>query len=148
MKLLTVLVVLLALVGCSPAAEPIVAAPPSTAATTASARTSTAARPTSVPVSTDLPAAPPVEQWVEKASGFQQTLDLEMRTKLIELGVAPVEATDTAARDLAYLVCATLRAGVPKDQVNELVQTAYPTADGFDALGIVITAQGYCLDTF
>jgi hypothetical protein len=149
MKLLAAPGAVLVLAACSTNSAP----PPAPATTpastaTAAATTTTAARPTSVPVAAGLPPAPPLEQWVEKGSDFQQTIDLQMRTQLIKLGVAPIQATDTAARDLAYLVCSTLRAGVPKDQVNELIQTTYPAADGFDGLSILVTAQGYCLDTF
>ena len=143
--LLAGLAAVLVLAACSPAVAP---APASAIATPTAAPAATAARPTSVPAATGLPPAPPVEQWVDKSSGFQQTIDLEMRTELIKLGVVPAAATDTAARDLAYLVCSTLRAGVPKAQVDLLVQTAYPAADDFDGLAILITAQGYCLDTW
>ena len=142
MKKLLTLLAIAALAGCSPTEAPADPEP-----TTLAPLTATSLRPTSVPVSRDLPSAPPLEQWIEKGNDFQQTLDLNMRTHLIRLGVAPTEATDTAARDLAYLVCATLRAGLTPSQAAELVRTAYPTVKEFDAIAIVVTAQAYCLDT-
>lgn len=131
----------LLLVGCGqpPAPEPT---PPSAQSSVAAT-----AAPAAVAVATGLPPAPPVPAWVERGDAFQQTLDIEMRTELVELGVAPAEATDVAARDFAYLVCSTLRAGLSSDEVVGLVQVAYPTADYVRALSMVVTAQGYCLDT-
>jgi hypothetical protein len=135
----------LALAACSP--EPVPSAPPAAATTTPTS--AAPARPTTAAAVTvaSLPSAPPLDRWVTKANDFQMTLDLNMQTKLIELGISPGEADEAAARSLAYLVCTVLRAGNSEADANTVVRSAYPTADQFDAIGIVLAAQRYCLDT-
>lgn len=131
-----------ALAACS--SEP--AAP---AAATTAPPSAPAARPATAAVVrvADLPPAPPVETWVQKGSDFQQTLDLNMQTELIELGLSVAEADEDAARELAYAVCSALRSGTPESATSEVVQAAYPTADQIDSIGIGLAAQAYCLDT-
>ena len=91
-----------------------------------------------------LPPAPPLDEWVVNGSDFQQTLDLRMRTELIELGIGPATATDAAARDLAFHICSGLRAH--RAPIYELVREAYPQADSPRLVGIGLAAKGYCLD--
>ncbi|WP_298799995.1 hypothetical protein [Pseudonocardia sp. 73-21] len=94
-----------------------------------------------------LPPAPPVDTWVVKGSDFQQTLDLRMQTELIELGIAPALGNESAARDLAYMICTAKRTGATADAVQEAVQAAYPTTDQYSRLSIILTASSYCVDT-
>lgn len=140
---LLALLALLAISACS-AAEPVsqppeaVPPPPSAAPPTSSAAEATVAT---------LPPAPPPETWVIKGDNFQETLDLNLQTELIELGVSSTEADEDAARDLAYLVCTALRAEAQLDDVWALIRAAYPTATEIDAIGIESRARYYCLDT-
>jgi hypothetical protein len=109
-------------------ASPAPAAPPST---------------TSVPVA-DLPSAPPIDQWVVKGSDFQRTLDLNVETALINLGVATAAADEQAARSFAYHFCSGLR--THRASPPDLVKEAYPSADFADSVGLGLAANAYCLD--
>jgi hypothetical protein len=131
------------LAGCSQEAVPPPPQPsPSTPATVIAA-------PQAPPLArvAALPPAPALESWVEKGNDFQKTLDLGMQTELIEIGVPVADADEAAARSLAYMICSHLRAG-GSATVNDKVRAVYPTAESTDAVGIILAAQAYCLDTF
>jgi putative hemolysin len=134
------------LAGCSQAVVPPPPVPAQPSQSAAAPRSAARATLPQAEVAS-LPAAPPLETWVEKSrSDFQMTLDLNMQTELIELGVPVGDVDEDAAQSLAYMICSHLRAG-GSATVNDEVRAAYPTATNIDAMGIVLAAQAYCLDT-
>lgn len=135
---LAIAAAVLALAGCS-SASPTAAAPSATAAPAV-----TTSAPPAV-VGASLPPAPPVDTWVIKGSDFQQTLDLRLQTKLTE--TADVLVDDDEARSLAYAVCTSLRTGGTPETARAIIQSAYPTVDQYDTLGILLTAKAFCVDT-
>lgn len=141
--LVAVAALALTLAGCAdePAEAPAVASPTSSSPSAAAPTTSS-----STPVAV-LPPAPPLDTWVVKGNDFQQTLDLKMQTAMIEqLNMSPADADETAARDLAYYVCRSLRQ-YPSQPGSAWVQAAYPNVESFSLERVAIAAQFYCLDT-
>lgn len=132
-----------ALAGCS--SDPVTGPPPLSVPTTSAVAPTTGAV---IATLATLPPAPPVETWVTKGSDFQRTLDLNMMTALINMGLPTGEADEAAARNLAYFLCSELRAGTSESEVRNLVSEVYPSADMIDAMGIVLASQHYCLDTY
>ncbi|MFC7655155.1 hypothetical protein ACFQV8_00015 [Pseudonocardia benzenivorans] len=70
------------------------------------------------------------------------TLDLNVQTKLIEIGVPPSQVNDEVARAYAYHVCSTLRKD-PNAKADVLVTDVYPTADQTKVIGMILAAQAY-----
>ena len=92
-----------------------------------------------------MPEPPPLDKWVEKSSGdLQQTIDLRMRTAMIERLDVPAGEADTAlARKLAQYICASMRAGRPG---GEALGDVYPSPNTSQQIGITTAARSYCLD--
>lgn len=144
-----VVFVLLALAGCGSAPAEVASSLPSSEPSAVVAADSAAPSylPEYATSVADLPSAPPVEAWVVKGSDFQQTLDLNMQTAMIErLMMSPSDADETAARDLAYYVCRSLRQ-YPSQPGSAWVEASYPGTETIDAIGVALAAQAYCLDT-
>jgi len=71
-----------------------------------------------------------------------------METKLIELGVSPTDATEAAARRVAYFICTGLRSGMSENDVSNAVLALIPSTDDLSkGSSTVLEAQFYCLDT-
>jgi hypothetical protein len=139
--LVPVAAAVLLLASCGNEAAPGNPAVPETTQT-AAVKTSAAARATAA----NLPPAPPLDSWVVKGSDYQLTLDLNMQTAMIELGLSPSDIDESDAQAYAYHVCSTLRNN-PDAGYDVLVTDIYPSAELTKTLGMVLAAQHYCLDT-
>lgn len=59
------------------------------------------------------------------------------------LDIPTGEATTAAARDLAYYLCSAMRQG---RTAGEALSEIYPNADATAPLGVILAANGYCVD--
>jgi hypothetical protein len=138
--LVPVAAAVLLLASCGNEAAPDNTAPETTQ--TAAGKASAAPRATAA----NLPPAPPLDSWVVKGNDYQLTLDLNMQTAMIELGLSPSDIDESDAQAYAYHVCSTLRKN-PDAGYDVLVTDIYPSVELTKTLGMVLAAQHYCLDT-